>query len=72
MKKFTALFAVFACAIGAAFAQTEPTIDSIGLTAQTSITENLLKVAGPAFVVMALAIGVGLLMRWLKKAARSS
>lgn len=55
-----------------AIAQETPTFESVLSGAQAELSEKGMTVAAIAVLVLAVFIGVGLVFRWLKKAAKSS
>ena len=55
-----------------AMAQQAPTFESVLTGAQAELGEKGMTVAAIAVLVLAVFIGIGLVFRWLKKAAKSS
>jgi hypothetical protein len=57
-----------------AFAQTTPFVDydALAATGKTELGAVIGKVAGPALVITIGLVGVGMLFRWLKRAAKAS
>lgn len=59
-------------AASAGFCEDPTTLAGLVTSAQTAVLANVWPVATGAFAVIAVTLGIGMLFKWIKKAAKSS
>lgn len=72
MKRFKYALPLFAASAVGAFAQDPDVVESVANTMKTAIEGHIGKVAPLALGVMVVFFGIGIGVRWFKKAVKSS
>lgn len=72
MKRIMYALPLFAASAVGAFAQDPDVVETVATTMSTAITGHIGKVAPLALGVMVVLLGIGIGVRWFKKAVKSS